>query len=455
MLILIHHHTVDDMFSMIQQVRVNFSDEASQHLCIDTPNSLCNRDLEYSILVCMAVEQKLSVIEASKRLAAWTAVDRHILPEHKVIGIGSGTISPTSLDHSRSKFDSTVTGSTVPYVVERIVAQGLELNKDRVFIPTGFQSKELIVKANLRLGDVDQYPTIDVTIDGADEVDKNLNCIKGGGACHLREKVLAEAAVTYVFPPIYLLIFYLITLTSPLTTNAHARSFIVVADYRKNSEVLGTSYKSGVPIEVATFAYAKLLQNLHHLGAPAATLRMAKAKAGPVVSDNGNFIIDAPFPQEMLREPYSVRFPLLIHMRSFSLFPSFSVSIMQIHSTLTSPPYFPPPTHADVQLLQKIKMLTGVVEVGLFCHMVKAAYFGNQVRLPPSFLSRSIAFVPVPTPRSSLPILCFSFSLFHIHSHPLASILFPLPFEHLAQDGSVTVKWDDQHTERVERPTDP
>ncbi|TFY81604.1 hypothetical protein EWM64_g2408 [Hericium alpestre] len=57
----------------------------------------------------------------------------------------------------------------------------------------GFQSKELIVQAGLLLGDVDQYPTLDVTIDGADEVDRDLNCIKGGGACHLREKVLAEA----------------------------------------------------------------------------------------------------------------------------------------------------------------------------------------------------------------------------------------------------------------------
>lgn len=78
----------------------------------------------------------------------------------------------------------------------------------------GFQSKQLIIEAGLNLGDVDEYPSIDVTIDGADEyvhkpqsifrslilnrVDKDLNCIKGGGACHLREKVLAEAAKTYV-----------------------------------------------------------------------------------------------------------------------------------------------------------------------------------------------------------------------------------------------------------------
>ncbi|KZV62239.1 ribose-5-phosphate isomerase [Peniophora sp. CONT] len=230
--------------------------------------------------------EKLSAIEESKRLAAYTAVDKHVLPEHKYIGIGSG--------------------STVPYVVERIVAQGPEVNRDRVFIPTGFQSKELIVKAHLQLGDVDQYPSLDVTIDGADEVDSNLNCIKGGGACHLREKVLAEAAMTW----------------------------IIVADFRKNSKVLGTNYKKGVPVEVAPFAYAKLLENLQQLGSPTAALRMASQKAGPIVTDNGNFVIDAPFTEEQLRDPLT--------------------------------------------LLTRIKMLTGVVEVGLFCHMAKAAYFGNE-----------------------------------------------------------------------------
>lgn len=67
----------------------------------------------------------------------------------------------------------------------------------------GFQSKQLILAANLTLGDIDQYLRIDVTIDGADEVDTALNCIKGGGACHLREKVLAEAAETCVSPSLF------------------------------------------------------------------------------------------------------------------------------------------------------------------------------------------------------------------------------------------------------------
>jgi ribose 5-phosphate isomerase A len=60
---------------------------------------------------------------------------------------------------------------------------------------------------------------------------------------------------------------------------------------------------------------------------------MAKMKAGPVVTDNGNFVIDAPFGEEVMREPFT--------------------------------------------LMARIKMLTGVVEVGLFCHMAQAAYFGN------------------------------------------------------------------------------
>ncbi|KAJ7621195.1 ribose 5-phosphate isomerase A-domain-containing protein [Roridomyces roridus] len=238
-------------------------------------------------LVSPIKDQNITGLEKSKQLAAWTAVDNHVKPEHRIIGIGSG--------------------STVPYVVERIVQLGAEANQARVFIPTGFQSKELIVSSGLNLGDVDEYPTIDVTLDGADEVDRELNCIKGGGACHLREKVLAEAATT----------------------------FILVADHRKNVEFLGTSWTPGIPIEVVPFAYAKVLQNLHHiLGSPQATLRMAVKKAGPVVTDNGNFVIDAPFDPEVMKKPYTI--------------------------------------------MAQIKMLTGVVEVGVFCHMAQAAYFGNE-----------------------------------------------------------------------------
>lgn len=83
-----------------------------------------------------------------------------------------------------------------------------------------------------------------------------------------------------------------------------------------NDSVL-SQWTQGIPIEVAPFAYAKVLQNLSHLGSPTTsdasvsggkilTLRMGKAKAGPVVSDNGNFIIDAPFNKEMMKDPEDV-----------------------------------------------------------------------------------------------------------------------------------------------------
>lgn len=67
---------------------------------------------------------ELPAIEKAKRLAAFAAVDAYIKPEHKIIGIGSG--------------------STVPYVVERIAMQGKEMNKDRVFVPTGVFSPRIL-----------------------------------------------------------------------------------------------------------------------------------------------------------------------------------------------------------------------------------------------------------------------------------------------------------------------
>ena len=78
-------------------------------------------------------------------------------------------------------------------------------------------------------------------------------------SCHLREKVLAEAA----------------------------HHFILVADSRKDSKILGDKWKQGVPVEVAPFAWAKVFQNLQKMGCEKPVLRMGKMKAGPVVTDNG------------------------------------------------------------------------------------------------------------------------------------------------------------------------
>jgi ribose 5-phosphate isomerase A len=65
-------------------------------------------------------------------------------------------------------------------------------------------------------------------------------------------------------------------------------------------------YLPGVPIEVAPAAYAHLLARVRTMGSPEAALRMAKAKAGPVVTDNGNFVVDAPFDPAVLADPKEV-----------------------------------------------------------------------------------------------------------------------------------------------------
>ncbi|CEI90672.1 Putative Ribose 5-phosphate isomerase A [Rhizopus microsporus] len=226
-----------------------------------------------------------SSIEIGKRQAAYSAVDEYILPEHKVVGIGSG--------------------STVVYVVERIL-QKPEL-KHIVYIPTSFQSKLLILEGGLQLGSLEQYPEIDVTIDGADEVDEELNAIKGGGACQFQEKLVAEAA----------------------------KKFVIVADYRKKSKLLGTNWVKGVPIEVVPMAYKSVLKSIENnlsVKPIKATLRMAINKAGPVVTDNGNFVIDAHFGP--LTDPYLV--------------------------------------------FRQLKMLTGMYEIGLFLGMAEKAFFGEK-----------------------------------------------------------------------------
>ena len=125
------------------------------------------------------------LIEASKKLAAFQAVDEHLLPSYKFVGIGSG--------------------STVVYVVEAIVGKGEAFYRDMTFVPTGSQSGSLIRRAGLTLCNLDERPLVngrpvalDVAFDGADEVDEDLNLIKGGGACLFQEKLVAIAARRFV-----------------------------------------------------------------------------------------------------------------------------------------------------------------------------------------------------------------------------------------------------------------
>lgn len=201
---------------------------------------------QVSHITVRSMTNQADLIEKAKKFCAYAAVDSNLdINKDKVIGIGSG--------------------STVVYVAERVGQ--LAKNSGVVCVPTGFQSKQLIIENGLRLGTLEEFPEIDVAFDGADEIDSSLNCIKGGGGCLLQEKLVADSA----------------------------KRFILVADDRKNTGILGRHWTQGVPIEVVPTAYTKIIRQLKQIGGKPTVRLGGKAKAGPVITDNGNFIIDCDF----------------------------------------------------------------------------------------------------------------------------------------------------------------
>ncbi|PSR90627.1 ribose 5-phosphate isomerase-like protein [Coniella lustricola] len=206
-----------------------------------------------------AAEQN-ALIESSKRAAAYQAVKEHMEPSYRHIGVGSG--------------------STVIYVVEALRDMGKEVTDKMSFFPTGDQSRDLIKGAGFRLQYIQDLPDgeqLDVCFDGADEVDEDLNLIKGGGACLFQEKLVATRAA----------------------------KFVCVADFRKLSPRLGINWKRGIPIEVVTQATGHVLAELRKLGSIRPQARSGlPGKAGSVVTDNGNSLIDAPFkPLALSKDP--------------------------------------------------------------------------------------------------------------------------------------------------------
>jgi len=153
------------------------------------------------------------------------------------------------------------TGSTAYFAVvalgERVKA-GLKI----VGIPTSVQTGDLARQLGIPLTTLDETPQIDITLDGADEVDPRLNLIKGGGGALLREKVIATAS----------------------------KKMVVVADSSKVVPVLG---KFPLPVEVISFARTVVENKIVSLGA-APKLR-TKTDGSPYLTDNGNQILDCSF----------------------------------------------------------------------------------------------------------------------------------------------------------------
>ena len=156
------------------------------------------------------------------------------------------------------------TGSTAAFAVMRI-AERLKSRdlKNIVGIPTSIRTEKLARELQIPLCGLDAQPAIDVTIDGADEVDEDLNLIKGGGGALLREKVVAQAS----------------------------RRNIIVVDESKLSLRLGTRW--ALPVEVIPFATRAEENFLKSLGA-SVTLRL-DAHGQPYKTDQHNYILDANF----------------------------------------------------------------------------------------------------------------------------------------------------------------
>lgn len=156
-------------------------------------------------------------------------------------------------------------GSTAALMIQ---ALGAKLNSgelsDVVGVTTSFQGEVLAAELGIPLKSLNAIERIDLAIDGADEVDPAFQLIKGGGACHVQEKLVA----------------------------VRADRFVVVVDSTKLVDTLNLSFL--LPVEVLPGAWRQVQAQLAAMGGEA-QLRMAVKKAGPVVTDQGNLVLDVKF----------------------------------------------------------------------------------------------------------------------------------------------------------------
>ena len=155
------------------------------------------------------------------------------------------------------------TGSTVAYFIPLLgeqVKNGLKIRG----IPTSDRSKKRAESLGIPIATLDECPVIDVTVDGADEVDPQLRLIKGGGGALLREKIVASAT----------------------------RQLVIIADATKRVPVLG---KFPLPVEVIKFAQAVVAKRIQALGAEVSLRR--DANGDPYLTDENNHILDCRFGQ--------------------------------------------------------------------------------------------------------------------------------------------------------------
>lgn len=225
------------------------------------------------------MKPKQGRLEKAKRNAALEAV-KHV-ENNFVVGLGSG--------------------STAAYAIEEIGNKVKREDLRILGVPTSHQAFTLAVKHGIPITTLEKHRQIDLTIDGADQIDDELNLIKGMGGALAREKIVASVS----------------------------KKLVIVAEESKKVKILGEN-NHPLPIEVLPFAAPILIHKISEIGGKP-VLREGTKKVGLVITDNGNFIIDA----------------------SFGLI------------------------HKPAELELKLKGITGVVETGLFIKMADVVYLGK------------------------------------------------------------------------------
>ena len=205
-----------------------------------------------------------------------------LIPKRGAIGLGSG--------------------STVAIFAKELGRQIATGEVDVSVVPSSYQAYQLAVEYKIPLTNLDLNPSLLMTVDGADEVDKDLNLTKGGGGALFQEKVVASAS----------------------------ERLIIIIDESKLVDHLATQFE--IPIEVLPFSLGVVKRKITAMDITP-TVRQAQRKMGPVVTDNGNFILDLKFP-EPIKNPAKVAVDL--------------------------------------------KMLPGVVETGLFIGMTDEVHIGTE-----------------------------------------------------------------------------
>ncbi|MFX1578146.1 MAG: ribose 5-phosphate isomerase A [Promethearchaeota archaeon] len=159
-------------------------------------------------------------------------------------------------------------GSTVAIFAKELGQRISDGENDICVVPSSYQAYQLAIEYDIPLTNLDLNSELLLTVDGADEVDKELNLTKGGGGALFQEKVVASAS----------------------------KKLIIIVDESKLVDKLASRFL--IPVEVLPFSLGVVKRKIEALGIEP-MVRQAEKKMGPVVTDNGNFIIDLKFPKPL------------------------------------------------------------------------------------------------------------------------------------------------------------